>query len=136
MLFAHAGRQESEDENIQLDTGRGVSGVLREVLAIVCQQNGAPRSRRLGYLNAAVRAIAKILALGQNKQSPLSEEANKQLEEHVSLKDKASSPPAFVDFGEEEFTRDQYFCLLVWLCCVVWTYTWKWISSLSLFCLL
>ncbi|XP_050686343.1 rapamycin-insensitive companion of mTOR-like isoform X3 [Eriocheir sinensis] len=113
-------RQESEDENIQLDTGRGVPGVLCKVLSVVCQQNGVSKSRRLGYLNAAVRAIVEILALGPNKQSPLDEEANKQLEERVPLtKDRAapSSPPPALDFGEEEFTREQYFCLL--RCCLV-----------------
>lgn len=108
-------RQDSEDENILLDTGRGVSGVMREVLAVVCQHNAVPKSRRLGYLNAAVRAIAKILALNQTKKSPPAEEANDQLEERVP----ATLPPATLDFGEEEFTREQYFCLYVLELCGV-----------------
>lgn len=90
--------------------------MLCKVLSVVCQQNGVSKSRRLGYLNAAVRAIAEILALGPNKQSPLAEEANKQLEERVPLtkdQDAPSSPPPALDFGEEEFTREQCFCLLV-----------------------
>ncbi|KAK8396470.1 hypothetical protein O3P69_005488 [Scylla paramamosain] len=105
-------RQDSEDE-IQLDTGRGVSGVLREVLSVVCQHNGIPKSRRLGYLNEAVRAIVKILSLNQTKKSPLTEEPSDPPEERVP----ATLPPATLDFGEEEFTREQYFCLL--RCCLV-----------------
>ena len=82
--------------------------MLREVLAVVCQHNGIPKSRRLGYLNAAVRAIAKILAHNQTKKSPRAEETNVD-EERVP----AIIQPATLDFGEEEFTREQYFSLLV-----------------------
>lgn len=97
--------------------------MLGKVLTVVCQQNGVSKSRRLGYLNAAVRAIAEILALGPNKQSPLADdEGNKRLEERVAERKvpapSSSSPPssslssrAVLDFGEEDFTREQYFCL-------------------------
>lgn len=81
--------------------------MLREVLSVVCQHNGTPKSRRLGYLNEAVRAIVKILALNQTKKSPLTDEPTDLPEERVP----ATLPPSTLDFGEEEFTREQYFCL-------------------------
>lgn len=93
-----------------LDSGRGVSGVLREVLAIICRRDGVPKSRRLGYLNATVRALSKIASSNHSKKSPFTEEQNKVFDEMVSTKDKNTSPSS-VDFGEKEISREHYFCL-------------------------
>ncbi|XP_069163639.1 rapamycin-insensitive companion of mTOR-like isoform X1 [Procambarus clarkii] len=109
-------RHENEDENIVLDSGRGVSGVIREVLGIVCRKDGISKGRRLGYLNAAVRAISKITSSNHSKKSPFSDD-EKIFDEIVSLKNDSNSPPSQVDFGEEVITREHCFCLL--RCCLV-----------------
>ncbi|XP_071552296.1 rapamycin-insensitive companion of mTOR isoform X2 [Panulirus ornatus] len=111
------GRHDNEEENIVLDSGRGVSGVLREVLGIICRQDGVPKSRRLGYLNAAVRALSRITSSNHSKKSPFTEEQCKVFDDMVSSKDRNTYPSSQDDFGEEEINREHYFCLL--RCCLV-----------------
>ncbi|XP_064086614.1 rapamycin-insensitive companion of mTOR-like [Macrobrachium nipponense] len=110
-------RHESEEESIILDSEQGVSGILREVLPVLCRQDGVPKSRRLGYLNAAVKAIGKINAKNNAKTSPLQDELNKVFEDALPSKANGASPPPQLDFGEEKMSREQYFCLL--RCCLV-----------------
>nr|XP_027221348.1 rapamycin-insensitive companion of mTOR-like isoform X1 [Penaeus vannamei] len=110
-------RHESEEDSITLDTGKGIQGILREVVAVVCQQNGVPKSRRLGYLNAAVRAISKLNTTNNTKKSPFTEEQIKAFDDIVSDKEKTHPPSSQPDFGEVKITKEQYFCLL--RCCLV-----------------
>nr|UYO77161.1 rapamycin insensitive companion of mTOR [Penaeus japonicus] len=110
-------RHESEEDSITLDTGKGIQGILREVVAVVCQQNGVPKSRRLGYLNAAVRAISKLNTTNNTKKSPFTEEQIKAFDDIVSDKDKTQPLLSQPDFGEVRITKEQYFCLL--RCCLV-----------------
>ncbi|KAK3871710.1 hypothetical protein Pcinc_023156 [Petrolisthes cinctipes] len=109
-------RHDNEDDNIVLDVKQGVPGVLRQVVVVVCQQNGATKSRRLGYLNAAVRAISKVLKSSQVKKSHISEKII-VTDDSDKADDDESSVSSQVDFGEEEISNIQYFCLL--RCCLV-----------------
>lgn len=110
-LYLFEGRHESEEDSITLDTGKGIQGILREVVAVVCQQNGVPKSRRLGYLNAAVRAISKLNTTNNTKKSPFTEEQIKAFDDIVSDKEKTHPPSSQPDFGEVKITKEQYFCL-------------------------
>ncbi|KAG7156669.1 rapamycin-insensitive companion of mTOR-like [Homarus americanus] len=110
-------RHENEEDNIVFALERGVSGVVREVLGVVCRQDGIPKGRRLSYLNAAVRSISKITSSNQSKKSSYSGEEKKMFDDMVSSNEKSTSPQPQVDFGEEVITKEQYFCLL--RCCLV-----------------
>nr|XP_053655508.1 LOW QUALITY PROTEIN: rapamycin-insensitive companion of mTOR-like [Cherax quadricarinatus] len=110
-------RHDNEDDNIVLDSGRGVSGVIREILGVVCREDGISKGRCLGYLNAAVRAISKITASNHSKKSPFTDEEKNMFDEIVSMKNDTSSPSTKVNFGEDIITGEQYFCLL--RCCLV-----------------
>lgn len=104
------GRHDNEDDNIALDVKQGVPGILRQVVGVVCRQDGANKSRRLGYLNSAVRAIAKVLKASQVKKPLFSDRVIAKDDPEKSTNHERSLSSQ-VDFGEEEITKKQYFCL-------------------------
>ncbi|KAK7081586.1 hypothetical protein SK128_008472, partial [Halocaridina rubra] len=110
-------RHESEEESIVLNPDLGVTGVLREVLPILCRQDGIPKGRRLGYLNSAVKAIGKINTRNNIKKSHSKDEQSNVFEDALPSKANGTSPPSQLDFGEEILSREQYFFLL--RCCLV-----------------
>ncbi|CAL4142208.1 unnamed protein product, partial [Meganyctiphanes norvegica] len=119
------GRHESEEDNIQLDVEHGVSGVLRELVVVLARKDGVPKSKRLSYLNAAVRAVSRLCAAPtktiQSPSSSFREAPTPTTEITIAATQDSSLSSAkdtSLNFGEgEDDNRELYFCLL--RCCLV-----------------